>query len=611
MGRPNTTFRRLREEEWQMGRREAAEFLVKKSIEHGDPVHCVTRTIATWEDGTTACPSPAYRRLLHKLTGRTVTQLGFTLPTPRTARTTENEDDMRRRTMLLGTSAALLTATAPSTITGSGPALGAEHLQQLHDAELTLYAHDRNHGSAELGRQAAAALDTAHTWLRHGRYSEHLGRRLHCATGNLSVAAGWLALDAGRPHDARSLYTEALANARHADDPGLEAHAFACLSLLAHATGRPREAVTTAQVAQRAAAPLGSPRWQSLLAMREARGWALQGDRTLTEQALIRVHNLYAQGPRDNDPDWLTFYVPAELAGLESLCRADLGQYERASAGAEQAVMLFGDGHLRNRALYTADIALHHARKKNPDLDAATEAAHRTSPTSPTSTPTASHAPCATSPEPSSPTTAPARSTPSWTPTAPPYPPPEGPPVTDTLTLRRYGAGDVPLLLDTLVDTWADAHADHPDVTDAGFTPDALRRQITSHARREDFTLIAAYADGHLVGFGYGFLCTPAYWYGEELLPHITPDSARTTDALAGICELAVRPGWQGRGAGTGIHQALIDALQPEWASLLAMPGAPAQDLYRRLGYRNAGPYQAAPGGPVMDLLLFRARAAE
>ncbi|MGW2825770.1 hypothetical protein ACWC24_32905 [Streptomyces sp. NPDC001443] len=360
-----------------MSRREAAEFLVKKSIEYGEPVHCVTRTIATWEDGTTACPSLPYQRLLHKVTGRTVAQLGFTAPTPRTAgRTTESDVDMRRRTMLVGTGAALLTAARPAH--GNGPALGGDHIQQLHDAEHTLYAQDRNHGSAELGRKAAVALNTAYVWIRQRRYSEPMGRRLHTATGNLSVAAGWLALDSGRPHDAQSFYTEALASARQADDPGLEAHAFACLSLLAHSTGRPREAVTTAQVAQRLVAPLGSPRWLSLLAMREARGWALHGDCALTEQAIVHAHNLYAKGPSDADPEWLAFYVPAELAGLESLCRADLGQHERASAGAEQAVMLFADGHLRNRALYTADIALHHARKPSPDLDAAADAAHRT-----------------------------------------------------------------------------------------------------------------------------------------------------------------------------------------------------------------------------------------
>ncbi|MFJ3310323.1 GNAT family N-acetyltransferase [Streptomyces sp. NPDC086549] len=174
-------------------------------------------------------------------------------------------------------------------------------------------------------------------------------------------------------------------------------------------------------------------------------------------------------------------------------------------------------------------------------------------------------------------------------------------------TLCRYGPGDVELLLDTLVDTWADAHAEHPDVADAGFTPDALRRQITGHARRDDFTLIAAYAAGLLVGYGYGFRCTPAYWYGEELLPHIHPEDARTTDSLAGICELAIRPGWQGQGIGTQIHQALLDAMRPRWVSLLAMPGAPAQQLYRSLGYQYAGPYKTAPDGPVLDLLLLHA----
>ncbi|MEW1914412.1 hypothetical protein AB0442_39500 [Kitasatospora sp. NPDC085895] len=367
-----------------MGRREAAEFLVNKSIEFGEPVTCVTRTIATWEDGTTACPRPVYQRLLHRITGRTITELGFTLPPQRPARSRtgaqppEGETDMRRRSVLAGVGAALITAIAKDT-PGASPALGGNHLQAVLEVERSLYEQDREHGSAELGRQAQAALKTAHTWLQQGRYSEAMGSRLHSATGMLSVAAGWLALDSGRTADARSLYTEALTSARQADDPGLEAHAWACMSLLAHATGRPREAVSTAQVAQHAAAQLGSPRWLSLLAMREARGWALQGDRTLTEEALVRAYNLYSKGPSDADPDWLGFYVPAEIAGLESLCRADLGQLERAASGAETAVMLFGDdSHARNRALYTADIALHHARKPQPDLDAAADAARRT-----------------------------------------------------------------------------------------------------------------------------------------------------------------------------------------------------------------------------------------
>ncbi|WP_254897669.1 hypothetical protein [Kitasatospora sp. NA04385] len=367
-----------------MSRAEAVEFLVRKSIEFEEPVDLVVRTLATWEDGATAWPHAKYRRLLHKVTGRTAVELGFKNPAHRArpkrpvadAQHQAGAAPLIRRTFVLGTGAALLAAAAPAAH-GAAPALTSEHLQALLDAEQRLYAQDRDHGSADLGQQATAALHTAHTWLARGRYSEHLGRQLHIATGMLSVAAGWLALDAGRAADARSLYTEALTSARQADDPGLEAHSFACMSLLAHATGRPREAVSTAQVAQRAAAGLGSPRWLALLALREARGWALQGDRAQAETAIVRAYRLYEKGPRDADPAWLAFFVTAELAGLESLCRADLGQHDRAAAGAEQTVMLFGDGHPRNRSLYTADIALHHAHRPRPDLDAATDAGHR------------------------------------------------------------------------------------------------------------------------------------------------------------------------------------------------------------------------------------------
>ncbi|MFB7375821.1 GNAT family N-acetyltransferase [Kitasatospora purpeofusca] len=175
-----------------------------------------------------------------------------------------------------------------------------------------------------------------------------------------------------------------------------------------------------------------------------------------------------------------------------------------------------------------------------------------------------------------------------------------------TLALRRHGAGDTADLLDALTEVWAEAHTGHDDVARAGFTPEALRRQITGHARHEGFVLVAAYAEGRIVGFGYGFICTPLYWFGEQLLPSIAPE-ARRTDSLAGICELAVRTGWQGQGIGSGLHRELLEALRTRWVSLLAMPGdTPARRLYDRLGYRYAGPYRTGPDGPVLDLLLLR-----
>ncbi|WP_073776185.1 hypothetical protein [Streptomyces sp. MJM1172] len=155
--------------------------------------------------------------------------------------------------------------------------IGVTEVRAVTAAVTTLYGHD--HGSGPLRRAANEALHTAYSWLQSGTYTDRTGTRLRTATGNLSIAAGWLSYDSGRSADAHSLYGEALAAARIADDRALEAHAFGCLSLLAKAQGRPGEAVANAQGAQAAARHLGSPRLLALFHAREAGGWALMGDR--------------------------------------------------------------------------------------------------------------------------------------------------------------------------------------------------------------------------------------------------------------------------------------------------------------------------------------------
>lgn len=376
---PNARLRAVREGDFQMSRAEFARRVVDTGEQLGEHVGCTARLVAAWEDGDVDCPRAVYRRILTHMTGRTMRELGFrlTLPAPiDTGRPDESPVD-RRVFLADGASAALSLvplATAPARPVGR---IGSTDAHSVDQAVATIYAHDHDHGSAALRRDAARALHTAYQWLQEGTYTDQVGRMLRSATGHLSIAAGWLSYDSGRAADARSLYGEALAAARIADDAGLEAHAFGCLSLLAKASGRPREAISAAQGAQSVARTYGSPRMLALFAMREAGGWALLGDAGAADEAMVRAHRLYAEGPRDADPMWLEFFTPGELAGLEALARADLNQHERAAAGAEQAVLLHGDQFPRNRALYTADIAIHHAVRGRPDPEAAAEAAGR------------------------------------------------------------------------------------------------------------------------------------------------------------------------------------------------------------------------------------------
>ncbi|MFE9437005.1 GNAT family N-acetyltransferase [Streptomyces sp. NPDC006640] len=182
------------------------------------------------------------------------------------------------------------------------------------------------------------------------------------------------------------------------------------------------------------------------------------------------------------------------------------------------------------------------------------------------------------------------------------------------VVIRTYGPGQVPPLVDTVADLWADAHpeiVDTPGAASDGLSVPALRRQVLSHVsnHQEGFTLVAAYAHGSMVGFGYAFPCSADYWFGSDLVPQV-PERART-GRLMGLCELAVAPAWQGQGIGTRLHAALLTAIAPEWSSLLVRPDNPAgRALYDRLGYRYAGPYRNGPDGPVFDLLLMQVEAA-
>ncbi|MGW2937140.1 hypothetical protein ACWDA7_36090, partial [Streptomyces sp. NPDC001156] len=91
--------------------------------------------------------------------------------------------------------------------------IGTRNVRAVHQAVSTIYAHDHDHGSAALRQKASQALHQAYGWMQDGRLTDRTERQLRSATGHLSIAAGWLSYDSGRPADARSLYGEALAAA--------------------------------------------------------------------------------------------------------------------------------------------------------------------------------------------------------------------------------------------------------------------------------------------------------------------------------------------------------------------------------------------------------------
>ncbi|MGW3102448.1 hypothetical protein [Streptomyces sp. NPDC001100] len=416
--RPNLAFRRLR------GQRSPAEFAaaVRRSArEIGERVSCDARYVGRVEAGEIRCPNYAYERVfLHMFPGRTLADLGFAPRSSvrgRGARTAEDappahptspgcapgetggtnetrgayepydtqdpydthenheESDVLRRAFMRGGTVTVAAGTlGPLGLTLDAVAAersvrrpGTSEAGALEEAVRRIRLLDDRHGADGLYRRAAAPLRAAYALLDAGTTRQSVAERLHSGAGELAISVGWLAHDSGRFDDARSHYAEALATARMTGDAGLEAHAFCNTAFLARDAGRPREAVRAAQAAQRVARPLGSARLMSLLALREAGGWAGLADRTGCEQALARAQALYERGHSDADPEWMSFYGEAELEGLEAQCWSTLGDWPRASRHARRAARLQDPHFTRNIALYTTELADDLARGGRPD----------------------------------------------------------------------------------------------------------------------------------------------------------------------------------------------------------------------------------------------------
>ncbi|QNP63448.1 tetratricopeptide repeat protein [Streptomyces genisteinicus] len=408
---PNPVFRRLR------GSRSPGEFATavrRAAREIGEQVSCDARYIGRVESGEIRCPNYAYERVfLHMFPGRTLTDLGFAARedvrgrgrgpapapavaphaphdgVPRTAAPDtpdapvphsphsdiDEESDVLRRAFMIGG-----TVTAAATL-GHGPEsvpvqrrrrVGDAEAEAVEEAVRRIRLLDDRHGADGLYQQAAQPLRAAYALLDSGTAARaSTAHRLQAGAGELAISVGWLAHDSGRFAEARSHYAEALATARVAGDPGLEAHAFCNTSFLARDAGRYREAVRTAQAGRQAARAVRSSRLSALLALREAGGWAGLGDRASCEQSLARAHGHFARGPAAADPEWMSFFAEPELEALQAQCWSALGDWARAARHARRAATLQDHRFTRNLALYRAELACDLARAGVPDEAAA------------------------------------------------------------------------------------------------------------------------------------------------------------------------------------------------------------------------------------------------
>ena len=145
------------------------------------------------------------------------------------------------------------------------------------------------------------------------------------ATAELAQMLGWSAYDSGRHGAAQRYLVHGLRLAREAGDHLLGAFLLSSLSHQANYLGHFRDAVQLSRAGQHEAAIGGSPTVESMLFAYEARAWRRSATRlaALARCIVPRSRSMLSRAS-DDDPEWLSFFDAAELAGEAAHCFRDL-----------------------------------------------------------------------------------------------------------------------------------------------------------------------------------------------------------------------------------------------------------------------------------------------
>ncbi|WFE67061.1 GNAT family N-acetyltransferase [Micromonospora sp. WMMD714] len=164
------------------------------------------------------------------------------------------------------------------------------------------------------------------------------------------------------------------------------------------------------------------------------------------------------------------------------------------------------------------------------------------------------------------------------------------------MRLVRWTPEDLVRRLDDVVTVYGEAMGYRSDLLEA------RRGYIATHARRPGFRAVASLTtEGHLAGFGYGYLGAGGQWWHDQVFRALDPDARqRWLTHCFEVVELHVRPAAQGHGVGARQLTALL-SLAEGGTTLLSTPEADertsrAWRLYRRFGFVDVLRHFRFPG---------------
>ncbi|MBV9143751.1 MAG: helix-turn-helix transcriptional regulator [Pseudonocardiales bacterium] len=265
--------------------------------------------------------------------------------------------NVERRKFLGESTSLAVAALLPQNVVTPGR-IDATDVTQCWTALRRLYQLDDRHGGGtvyQLSEEMARRLQNA---VRRGSYPPAVGDELRKVTATTMEHAGWLAFDAGWQDKARLWWLETCHFAQVNEVPEIRVTVLELMALQACYLGDGAEAVELIQTARKTATQDQThSRLLSLLAVREALGHAVVGDRRAAASAVDQAHQWLDRGRRGDEPLLLGFWGPANLAYQETRVALATRQGKAAEVAARTALATVdATASPRNHTLYAASL---------------------------------------------------------------------------------------------------------------------------------------------------------------------------------------------------------------------------------------------------------------
>ncbi|MCB5909835.1 XRE family transcriptional regulator [Streptomyces pinistramenti] len=324
------------------------------------------RDVRRYLEGSTKWPHARQRVCLEGVFGRSSTELGF-VPRGKTVRA-PTEDLVHRRTFITATSGTALTAATPALTR-----LGMSDVHRFHHEYVQILEDDwRVGGSRQVEGGAVELSMRIQSVLSTGTASPRVRQRLYSLGSDVISTAAFAAIDAKAMTRARAYLDKAVTFAGLSGDSETQYHVWNHLTMTAGQRGDFVEGAAAADAMKVLHIARRDPVHASLAHMRNAKALARSHQRSGALKALAMAKKSFARGADGERPAWIGFYDQSEVDGLSASVWFSLGDFGRAEYFFHRALSGIRQELVRNRALYSAHLALAQASQGELEMACAT-----------------------------------------------------------------------------------------------------------------------------------------------------------------------------------------------------------------------------------------------